>query len=99
MQIAVIFSRNCPVYMPRLPKYFHKENNMNKFDTIYFELMGESRRGKQFDDLNLQQVGLDKGSYLAQPASKPVKREPEPKLIECPHCLKKFYNVNGCQDA
>lgn len=72
---------------------------MNKFDAICLELMNELSRSKNFDDWNLASVGLDKSRYLSGPVSKPAKSEPDPKLIQCPHCGEQFYNENGSHDA
>ena len=64
---------------------------MNKFDTIYFEIMGESSKGANFDKWDLQQMGLEKSDYVKAPVKVPMVKVPPPDVVKCPKCGYKFH--------
>ncbi|MDF7822990.1 hypothetical protein P4B35_03125 [Pontiellaceae bacterium B12227] len=74
---------------------------MTQFDELlrfYEERLMEADRLANYHDWGLDSIGVDKKSFLAQPAGKTKAKDPEPKLIECPHCGKPFYDgwLSGC---
>lgn len=71
---------------------------MTQFDELlkfYEERLMEADRLANYHDWGLDSIGVDKKSYLAQPAGKTKPQEERPELVKCPNCGQVFQNIEN----